>query len=222
MSTLTVLAGPNGVGKTQYSSFLKHNNFISVEVVNLDLIYDMALDRISGIYDVGSIPRKAHGIFKDLCNEAIKNNQDFCYECNFRLDQIENIGLFQNAGYDLNLIYMYLLSIKQSEERVLYRVVELKGNSVDSISIERNFKEGLANLDEGFKDFTKVLIVDNSIDNYKINSEFTADTFNIKMEVNNGVITSVAKDFPPEGLKIYLPNIDKEINTILKEGWYTP
>ena len=69
------------------------------------------------------------------------------------------MGLFEEAGYSLNLIYCTLNSVEQSMQRVNYRAKNENGRIVDIISIQENFKQGLFNLDNHYQDFHRVLMI---------------------------------------------------------------
>ena len=81
-------------------------------------------------------------------------------------DQLKYVGLFEEAGYSLNLIFFLLKNPEQSSERVCFRVNHQNGRNVDFESIQENFKQGLSNLDNHFQDFHNVLIIDSSQDDY--------------------------------------------------------
>jgi predicted ABC-type ATPase len=200
MPSLTVLAGPNGVGKTRTTDYFIENGYVPVRPLDLDLLRNEAIDACG--YDSYITPQKIskelEKILFSYCHDAIANGRDFSYECNFRDDQLKPIVPFGQAKYEINLVFMLLLSIEQSIERVALRKKE-GGNAVDHESIIVNFESGLKNLDDGFNDFQKVIIIDNSID-YK-NGKI--------LFVKNYADYIIDEKFPPEPLKPYLPKLTK-------------
>lgn len=200
MPILTVLAGPNGAGKTRSTDYLLDNNYISIRPLDLDLLKNESIDSFSfdQFVNAQKINKKLEYLLGLYCTEAIQNKKDFSYECNFRLDQLKHIAPFHKANYEINLIYMILHTIEQSIVRVDNRQKE-GGTKVDIESINVNFYQGLKNLDNGFNDFDKVIIIDNSIDFKNGRILF------IKHPDN----TFINPNFPPEPLVKYLPKITK-------------
>lgn len=201
MPIVTLLAGPNGAGKTRYSEFLVNKGLLPTKPLNLDLLreeailelqYDMAID--------AKLPRKIDTLFLKCCENAILHKQNFCYECNFRTNQVKNVELFEKAGYTLHLVFFLLNTVQQSSNRVQYRVANQEGNPVGIESIHANFYEGLRNLDNHFQDFNRVLIIDNSVD---------LGNPSIQLEVHNQRITVHNFNFPSKELQPHLPKIAK-------------
>ena len=127
MPTLTLIAGPNGAGKTCFSSHFVKQGLLNVMPVNID--------GLENSIDENKLPndflryererrREIDRIFKESCNYAIEKQADFSFECNLRKNQVQNVGLFENAGYKLNLIYLWLDNVELSEKRVQKRVKE--------------------------------------------------------------------------------------------------
>lgn len=131
------------------------------------------------------------------------------------------MGLFEEAGYSLNLIFFLLNNPEQSAERVSFRVKHQNGRNVDFESIHENFKQGLSNLDNHFQDFHNVLIIDSSQDDYTN----IGHTLNIQIDIEGSKVTCFNKDFPPKNLKPFLPKISELVernnmaeNTARKHG----
>jgi len=210
MPVLTILAGPNGAGKTRNSDFLLQQHLIPCDPVDLDLLKEQAINNLPhSIYGVEQrLANTLDKFFKDYCVNAIKNKDDFCYECNFRRDQLIHVGLFEAAGYKLNLIYFTLNSIEQSQQRVKFRSEHQNGKNVDFKSIEENFCQGLQNLDNGYENFNHILIIDNSQDNYTLKN---TNILNIQLSIEDGKFECFSDTFPSKDLITYLPNITKQI-----------
>ena len=198
---VTVIAGPNGAGKTSLQSLLRQAHLVECNIVNIDAItinenllpedplrYQKELNK--------QIDRK----FKELCLDAIKNNLDFAFECNLRENQIQYLSLFDEAGYKINLVYLWLYEIELSFERVKYRVSQ-GGHSVGKNSIESNFYDGLKNLNDSFQDWDNLFIIDNSKDINKTNIEnlplvFYIEKGNIKYYNPNIDFNLIRESFP--------------------------
>lgn len=214
MPSLTILAGPNGAGKSRSTDLLLAVDLLPSFPVDLDLLVNQAIDDLPHSF-YGAETRLLKGVdnlFKKYCEEAIREQRDFTYECNFRKDQLKYVGLFEEAGYEINLIYFLLNSIEQSKERVDYRVKHQNGRSVDILSIRENFIQGLANLDNHYQDFNRVIIVDNSEDNY----ENKDHSLNIQLDINGKLVSCFNDNFPSEPLRQYLPRLI-ELVSLIKE-----
>jgi len=210
MPSLTILAGPNGAGKTRNTDFLLSVGLLPTFPVDLDLLTNQAIDDLphSIIGADARLAKLVDRLFYNYCIDAIQNGNDFCYECNFRRDQLKYVGLFEDAGYELILVYFLLDSIRQSEQRVSYRVKHQNGRFVDIGSITENFTQGLANLDNHYQDFNRVLIIDSSQDNY----EKAIYPLNVQVDISNTCIKCYSNDFPSENLKALLPKLTQVVS----------
>lgn len=215
MPVLTILAGPNGAGKTWYSNFLlQKSELLTTPPFNIDLIdKDEIYSKLSGnIYNAqNEIARIKHDLFTQRCETAIREKVDFSYECNLRTDQVQHIKKFEDAGYKLYLVFVFLETVELSHERVKYRVEKHSGNRVDKDSINENFKISLANLDISFEDWDRIVIIDNSSD-FKKDVDLSYDLI-----VQNGTIMHCSKEFPPESVTPLIPEIWKKI-VLFKES----
>ncbi len=166
MKNLTILAGPNGAGKSTCTEYFLKQNILPSAPVNLD--------DLKKLIDPSQLPddilrfqreedKKLDELFRELYMKKIASEVDFSYECNLREDQLKPIPYFEKAGYSINLIYLSLNDIKQSENRVAERVLQ-GGHNISKSSIKENFEEGLKVLDLTFQDWNSVLIIDNSSD----------------------------------------------------------
>lgn len=214
MASLTILAGPNGAGKTRNTDQLLSLQLLPSLPVDLDLLVAQAIDDLPhSFYNADArLAKSVDKLFYSYCIEAIKSGSDFCYECNFRKDQLKYVGLFDEAGYEINVIYFILNSIEQSVERVNFRVTQEGGRSVDYNSIQINFTQGLTNLDNHFQDFNRVIVVDSSQDNY-INP---SHSLNIQLDIEGSKATCYNKEFPSQELKPFLPKISALVEQILE------
>ena len=200
--TLTLLAGPNGAGKSSFTKFFRENGLIECPVVNIDAL---EIDESMLPYDPMRYfieRRKAlHKIFRLLCEDAVKDRRDFSFECNLRYDQLINIDLFDEGRYKINLIFLWLNDVSISHKRVQKRVAN-NGHYVGKDSIERNYCEGLKNLDQHFRDWDSIYIFDNSTD-------FGTD-LPIIFFISQGDVYLLSKKYDKEYLKAKFPNIMEE------------
>jgi predicted ABC-type ATPase len=205
MPSLTILAGPNGAGKSRNTDFLLAENLLPSFPVDLDLLVAQALNDLPYSFYGADIrlAKSVDKLFYSYCMKAIKAGLDFCYECNFRKDQLKYVGLFEEANYSLNLVFFLLNNTEQSAQRVSFRVNQQNGRNVDFESIQENFKQGLSNLDNHFQDFHRVLIIDGSQDDYTN----IGHTLNVQLEIEGSKVTCFNKDFPSKEHRLFLPKI---------------
>jgi predicted ABC-type ATPase len=204
--TLTVLAGPNGAGKSYFSDYFVQTNLISTQPVNIDAL-EAQIDKSRipndplryGIEVIKAIDK----VFQSLCQNAILNNNDFSFECNLRKDQLSSVNLFEQAGYQINIIYIWLDNIAISEERVNLRVSE-GGHPVGLESIKRNFKEGLQNLDLSVAEnhWNHVYIIDNSKD-----IKHKGNPLSLLIEIDNKKVIQISSEFLSKNRQVFLPKI---------------
>ena len=198
---VTVIAGTNGAGKTSLQSMLRQAHLVNCNIVNIDAItINENLLPEDPLRYQKELNKQVDRKFRELCLEAIRNNVDFAFECNLRDNQIKYLSLFDEAGYKINLVYLWLYDVELSFERVEYRVAQ-GGHSVGKISIESNFYEGLRNLNDSFQDWDNLFIIDNSKDIHKNNIENLPLVFyivngDIKYYNSNIDFNLIEKSFP--------------------------
>ena len=152
-------------------------------------------------------------VFTDQCQKSIYKEEGFAYECNLRIDQLKNVALFDNAGYDLVLIYIWLDNVAISKQRVAKRVSQ-GGHFVDNSSIQENFKSGLANLDSSFLDWSEVYMFDNSVDFQEGGLE---SNFPLLLHIKEQKIQYCTNLFlQKENIAEKLPHIHKEVKAHLQ------
>lgn len=212
--TLIVLAGPNGAGKTRLSPYFVSSGLINTEPVNTDQIAQ-SVDEHRFSHDLLRIEeqrlKETNKVFMRAVNNAIKKKNDFSFESNISTKyQLSPIAEFDEAGYNLVLIYVLLSDIELSNSRVKQRVHE-KGHYVDPKTIRINFVNGLKNMDDSFDDWDRVIIIDNSADinltDQKPQTVLIADKGEIKYHSN----------FPNDILSEYLPMIKAKLASIQKK-----
>lgn len=204
MPTVTVLAGPNGAGKSWFSDFLVEVGFISITPINTDALkeqIDTNLLPHDPLRYEKSIRKETDKIFIQLLQSAIHKHEDFAFESNLRTDQLSCLSYFENAGYEINLIYIWLDGIEISKERVNARVNE-GGHLVGDRSIVGNFNEGLRNLDLSVSDnhWNHVYLIDNSK-----TAKAKEDSMSLLIEIDNGEIITLSNNFFTPEREKHLP-----------------
>ncbi|MFT6716714.1 MAG: putative ABC-type ATPase [Saprospiraceae bacterium] len=172
---LTVLAGPNGVGKTYYSNLLLDNQYLPCPPINTDDLSKLINEDLLP-YDMLRFETERQNqiekLFYDVADNSIDNKSNFSYESNLSSpNQLAPIGLFQGAGYEINLVYMCLPSIKDSISRVNLRKSK-GGHPVERSKLEYNFEQGLKNLDATFDEWKKLVVIESNIITNKIHIAF--------------------------------------------------
>jgi len=157
---LFIVAGPNGSGKSLFSATITQ---IKGEVFDGDK-YLAALKK--SFPEIGSdvlLDRVNDGLFADAKDKAISNKEDFAFETNFVADHpLFSMRQFQNAGYEVHLIFMGMNSIEECVQRVSLRVKK-GGHKVPEASIIHNYKTGYKNLYKYYAEFDSVTLIDNPI-----------------------------------------------------------
>lgn len=137
---------------------------------------------------------------------------DFAFECNLRADQVKYLGLFEDAGYEINLVYVWLNNVEISYRRVADRVSK-GGHLVGKQSILANYKDGLANLDGYFDSWDNIHIIDNSLD-FGSNEKYS-DELSLIIYVHKGRAIFVSKSIENDVLLRDFPNIISSYNRSL-------
>lgn len=203
---VTVIAGPNGAGKTSLQSLLRQASLVNCNVLNIDALA-IDLDTIPNDplrYPI-ELAKRTDKKFKQLCEKAIEERIDFAFECNLREEQVKYLSLFDDAGYEINLVYLWLDKIEISFNRVNYRVSK-GGHYVGKESIIRNYNEGLKNLDKYFDSWNNVYVIDNSMDITELNEKANLPLI---LYIHEGNILYVSNEISDETLESNFPTIFK-------------
>lgn len=153
MPTCTILAGPNGSGKT--SAFGKLN--LEGEYINAD---EIAKTLAPG--GVKSIQRQAAEIALRLIAEKIAKQESFIFETT--LSSQQSIRLMREAkaaGFNVDLYYVALDTVERNIERVKFRIA-LGGHDIPEDAIRRRYKGSLAHLPQALALADEAVLVDNS------------------------------------------------------------
>ena len=141
--TCSIIAGPNGAGKTTFALDYLSKTLACKRFINADLI-------ASGLSPLSpeSEQIKSSRIFLNEIKEAINRQECFAFETTLSgRTYVKLIKNLQEKGWEVNLIYLYLPSVKVSIERVSERVKH-GGHNIPKEAILRRYPRSLKNLIE--------------------------------------------------------------------------
>lgn len=145
--------------------------------------------------------------FDQLVNTALEYNQDFAYEGHFTNDATWSIPQkFMESGYKIHLIFFGLTDTALSETRVIGRAQE-GGHYVDPFTLSSNFYGNLEKLDQYFKIFDSVTILDTS----------GIEHIGLAVIKKGKCFSSVAINELPEWFTLNLPKITATIYQIAEK-----
>jgi predicted ABC-type ATPase len=160
MPEYTVVAGPNGVGKSTFSKIFSADDAIIFDPDKVKAIKERQYPDIP----LESIETMITTEYWNAEDASSEKNQDLTVETNLRNNfLIDRLPFFKRRGYTTNLIYMILPNVKLSIDRVGLRAAQ-KGHYIDPESIEYNFNQGIGMLKQHFQKFDNFLLVDGSVD----------------------------------------------------------
>jgi predicted ABC-type ATPase len=160
MPEYTVVAGPNGVGKSTFSKIFSAEDSIIFDPDKVKAVKERQYPDIP----LESIETMITTEYWNTEDSSVEKNLDLTVETNLRNGfLIDRLQLFKSRGYTTNLIYMILQDIKLSTDRVGLRTAQ-KGHYIDPESIKYNFNQGLEVLKQHFKKFDNFLLMDGSVD----------------------------------------------------------
>ena len=159
-----IIAGPNGAGKTTFAlTFLPAfgcNDFINADEIARGL---SPLNPTAGL-----LP--ASKIFLENLEAHLRARKDFAFETTLAgRYYLQRIREWQQDGWKVSLIYLYLSSPKLSEDRVMERVMQ-GGHDIPKEDIYRRYPRSLKNLFDYAEVCDHFLCLDNS--NFGINVIF--------------------------------------------------
>lgn len=157
MPILTIIAGPNGAGKSTHSKELLTD--FGIEAFDFDKEFYSIWSQFNfdPYIEEGAFER-AQRLYTDKRSTAIQKKQNFAFETNFHTQQVLSvIEVFRSNHYHVELIFICLESPDFAIERVKDRVAK-GGHSVDDVTIQQRFNDGLHMLDETFHLFDLVSI----------------------------------------------------------------
>jgi len=197
---LLVIAGCNGSGKSSFSDFLTPKNLVPFD-------YDKYfLKNYNSLMDSELRDRMAHNITREFLDNsvqhAISKRKDFCYETNFNSTPMFWPNKFEQAGYELKMLFFCLNSLEEAKRRVMIRV-ENGGHYVPEKEIENRYYLGYKNLDTHFHRFKGL---------HLLNSSFYNQPPKHILSLKNSKVA--ARNKFPKFLKPLIPNIHKILSNL--------
>ena len=149
------IVGGNGAGKsTFYTTFLKPQGipFINADVIAIEIDSE---NPEQASYDAAAIAGQQR-------EHAIKQKQNFCFETVFsHPSKIDILAVAKAAGYDINLVVIYLTDPEINKARVKQRVTD-GGHNVPEDKIESRIPRSHKNIAIAVDLCDSVYIFDNS------------------------------------------------------------
>lgn len=141
MPSLYIIAGCNGAGKTTASFTILPEILKVKEFVNADSI-------AAGLspFNVESVAFEAGRIMLERIQQLMIEKEDFAFETT--LSTRSYVSLIKKArenGYEIYLLYFWLISPDFAKQRVAKRVSR-GGHSIPDEVVERRYYRGIANL----------------------------------------------------------------------------
>jgi len=137
-----ILAGPNGAGKTTFAHEFLPNEASCPTFINADLI-------AAGLspYDPASAAIKAGRLMLQEIEHRFHERESFAIETTLSgRTYTRYISIWQQAGYEVKLIFLRLDSADDAIKRVASRVAQ-GGHHIPENTIRRRFEKGLWNLE---------------------------------------------------------------------------
>ena len=203
MPSLYILTGPNGAGKSTTGPSLlpdiiskKYTAFDGDKLKMLKQV-EFRQKRIS-YKEAGRLADEyVYSEFERLYREALSQKDHFVYEGHFSEESSWNlIRDFKEAGYKIDMIFIGLVSIELSKDRVFHRAKK-GGHNVQLYDIERNYFGNLQKLNEHIELIDQLTLLDNSKRTPIFIGQWRND--NMDFHVEYGAI--------PDWVKIHLPHL---------------
>lgn len=151
-----VIAGGNGAGKSLfYRTRIKPSG---LPFINADEI-GLAEFTVKGKTDVTKASREA----QRRVSEKLDHGDSFCYETVFsHPSKIDLVAKAKTLGYEVNIVFIHLISAELNEARVHQRVTQEKGHDVPRAKIYKRIPLVLENIAEALKLADNASLLDNS------------------------------------------------------------
>lgn len=155
---ILIIAGPNGAGKTTFATEYLLAEADCRTFVNADLI-------ASGLnpFEPSAVALRAGRLMLEMISELTEKRETFAFETTLsgRL-YLRLIPLWQEAGYRVELHFLYLNSATLAISRVMERV-RVGGHSVPDDVVRRRYDRGWRNFQEIYQDLVdEWFVYDNS------------------------------------------------------------
>jgi predicted ABC-type ATPase len=140
MPTISVIAGPNGVGKTTFADRHLPDTIRELEFVNADLIA-----RGLSPYDPDSASMEAGRIALARIRHLIAERRSFTWETTMSgKTALTWLRSAKEAGYTLKCYFLWVLDVETTLVRIRARVAE-GGHNIDVEVAERRFFKTIQN-----------------------------------------------------------------------------
>lgn len=193
---LFIIAGANGAGKSSTSKLLLEPYSITAFDWDKEFYSQWSKFGFDPVIMQG-IRDSTSSLFRERIDQALKSESDFAFETNLHDSSLFSITKeFQESGFEINLYFLLVSKMEICKERVKYRVEQEKGHFVSESTIENRFLAGLKNLNQSFRFFNHLTILDTSLDH---DAELIAAFENGKVQIAERVL--------PEQVQEYLPHI---------------
>ncbi len=209
MPKLYIITGSNGAGKSTVGA-----DYLPLTIQQQCTIFDgdklfMSKQREcwqAGITAIKEAKKLAFTFVEEtftlLVEEALLKNSDFVYEGHFTNEATWDIPRkFKAAGFAIHLIYFGLADTNLSQLRVADRTKE-GGHYVDPATISNNFYGNLQKLNEHYRMFDMLQIVDTSEVEHKV----------LVVLINGEIESSVSYTNLPKWFRVNLLNLVKKIS----------
>ena len=167
MPNLYIISGCNGAGKTTASFTVLPEMLGCREFVNADEIA-----RGLSPFQPEKVAVEAGRIMLQRIDELLRKKEDFAIETTLATrSYAQTIKRARESGYNVTLVYFWLVSPELAIQRVKNRVAE-GGHHIPEDVIRRRYKKGVKNLFELFIPICDYwIIIDNSQTPYNIVAE---------------------------------------------------
>ena len=138
--TIYIIAGPNGAGKTTFANRYLPEFVQCEEFLNADLIAAGLSPFAPQTQDL-----RAGALLLERIHELVAQKRTFSFETTLAgRSYSQMIPQFQQAGYSVQLLFLYLPSADVAVERVRNRVRQ-GGHNIPEPDIRRRYQRGLTN-----------------------------------------------------------------------------
>lgn len=141
--SIVILAGPNGAGKSTVAPTLLQGTLAVTEFVDADIIA-----RGLSAFNVESVAMAAGRVMLTRLRELARQKATFAFETTLASRSFAPwLADLKNAGYTVNLIFLWLPSADFAVQRVMDRV-HRGGHAVPSETVRRRYRNGVCNFFE--------------------------------------------------------------------------
>ena len=161
---LHIIAGPNGSGKTTFvykflPEYVRCLNFVNADLISLGL----------SPFSPEAVALRSGKIMLDQIHTLSERRLDFGFETTLAGKTYVNLlKKLKNAGYEVNLFFLWLRNVELAIERVAERVRK-GGHDVPENVVRRRYDRGIFNLFHVYRDLLDTwTLFDNSTESPRI------------------------------------------------------